>query len=186
MPDGAKSMPIGIVEAGALGLTERWYVVQSRPHQEFYAAGHLAEQRFRSYVPRLAKTVRHARRTKTVLAPLFPRYLFVTLDLERDAWRSVLGTLGVTSLIMDNGRPKPVQPGVVEAIAAATAPDGSVSFAHGIEIGAQVRLLSGPLAEQVGRVARLDDKGRVAVLLELMGAERLVTAPASAVLPVGG
>ena len=186
MPDCLETARIETVGAAALGPGERWFVVQSQPHKELYAAGHLANQQFRNYVPRLWKTVRHARRKRTVLAPLFPRYLFIILDLEHDAWRSVLGTFGVTSLIMDSGRPKPVPDGVVEAIAATTGQDGSVGFADGIEIGSQVQVLSGPLAEQIGRVARLDDKGRAAILLELMGAERLVTAPVSALLPVGG
>ena len=62
----------------------RWYVVQSRPHKELYAAKNLLNQEFHAFIPQISKTVRHARRTKTVLVPLFPRYFFVSLDLSRD------------------------------------------------------------------------------------------------------
>src|SRR5580704_14206227 len=84
-------------------LTEgdRWYVVHSRPHREFYAQTQLAAQGFHSFLPRYRKTVRHARKLMTVNAPFFNRYLFVALNLGCDQWRSVNGTFGVTSLISD-------------------------------------------------------------------------------------
>jgi transcriptional antiterminator RfaH len=172
--------------APALAPGERWFVVQSRPKQELYAAAQLANQEFRPFVPRLRRTVRHARKTRTVLAALFPRYLFVALDLEHARWRSILGTFGVSTMIMDGERPRPVPPGVVESLAQIADRTGAVSFAHGLTEGQDVRFLDGPFAEQIGRVTRLDDKGRVAVLLEIMGGERVVAAPASSLLPVRG
>src|SRR5687768_12928093 len=65
---------------GQLG-GHRWYVVFTQPNREFHAQMQLAAQGFRSFVPRYRKTVRHARKLKTVSAPFFPRYLFVALDL---------------------------------------------------------------------------------------------------------
>jgi transcriptional antiterminator RfaH len=171
--------------APRLASGERWYVVQSQPRKEFVAAHNLENQNFRTFLPRLKKTVRHARRTQIVYAPLFPRYLFVVLDLDRDRWRSVLGTLGVSQIIIDSGRPKPVPIGVVEVLGKAVGHDMAANFSELITVGADVRFLSGPLAEQIGRVVRLDEKGRVAVLMELLGAERVVSATASSLLPVG-
>ena len=165
---------------------ERWFVVQSQPKKELYAAQHLANQDFRPFVPRLRKTVRHARRTRTALAALFPRYLFLALDLERHQWRSVLGTFGVSTMIMAGERPRPVPEGVVESLADVADASGAVDFADRLQAGRDVRFLDGAFAEQIGRVTRLDDKGRVAVLLEIMGDERVVTARASSLLPVGG
>ena len=92
----------------------RWYVVQSQPHKELYSATQLRNQGFRPFVQRIRKTVRHARQMTSVLAPLFPRYLFVSLDLSRDRWRSGRGTFGVSSLVMEGDRPAAVPEGVVE------------------------------------------------------------------------
>ena len=172
--------------APTLAEGERWFVVQSRPQKELYAATQLANQNFRPFVPRLRRTVRHARKTRTVLAALFPRYLFVALDPEHARWRSILGTFGVSTMIMDGERPRPVPDGVVEALADIADGTGAVTFAHGLTAGQEVRFLAGPFAEQIGRVERLDDKGRVAVLLEIMGGERVVAAHASSLLPVRG
>ena len=176
----------GAAGSPVLGPGERWFVVQSQPKKELYAAAQLANQDFRPFVPRLRRTVRHARKTRTVLAALFPRYLFVALDLEHARWRSILGTFGVATMIMDGERPRPVPPGVVESLAQIADRTGAVTFAHGLTAGQEVRFLDGPFAEQIGRVTRLDDKGRVAVLLEIMGGERVVAAHASSLLPVRG
>jgi len=56
---------------------------------------------------------------------LFPRYAFVSLDLDRHRWRSVNGTLGVETLLMSADCPLPVPINVVEEILAAADEDGS-------------------------------------------------------------
>ena len=53
-------------------------------------------QGFETYLPRYLKRRRHARRTETVAAPLYPCYLFVTFDPAVQRWRSIHSTIGVT------------------------------------------------------------------------------------------
>src|ERR1700739_3482109 len=62
---------------------ERWYVAHTQPQREAIALTHLREQGFRGFLPRRLKNVRHARKVQTVLAPLFTRYVFVILNLDR-------------------------------------------------------------------------------------------------------
>jgi transcriptional antiterminator RfaH len=117
------------------------------------------------------RTVRHARNLRTVLASLFPGYIFVILDLSRHRWRSVNSTFGVASLIMCAERPLPVPPGVVETLIAASEGSQIVRFDRDLEIGQKVRIISGPFAEAVCRLVHLDEKERVRVLLEIMGGQ---------------
>ena len=70
-------------------MSSRGYVVQTQPHAESKAMGHLIRQGFATYLPRYLKRRRHARKIETVAAPLFPRYLFVTVDMETQQWRSI-------------------------------------------------------------------------------------------------
>src|SRR5262249_37326198 len=143
---------------------------------------HLNAQGFRTYLPHLRKTIRHARQLRTVSAPLFPRYLFVTLDLDRDRWLSVRSTVGVSSLVSCNGRPAPVPVGVIESLRGRS--DGDlVQFDAGLVEGQSVRLLSGPFADFVGTLERLDDAGRVRVLLEMMGTAVPLSLHRSALAP---
>src|SRR5579872_6555334 len=86
---------------------QRWYVVHTLPMKEDWAQFHLENQYFPTFVPRRPRTVRHARKTKTIAAPFFPRYLFVGLDLSADPWRKVSGTFGVSRLVMRGDQPQP-------------------------------------------------------------------------------
>lgn len=163
---------------------ERWYCVMTQPRREAYARDNLERQGFRCFLPLLRRTVRHARRCETRLVALFPRYAFVVLDLERDRWRSVRGTFGVAQLLMDGDRPRPVPVGVVETLLASADAAGAVSAGQELRVGARVRILNGPLADRLATVTRLDERGRVAVLLEIMGAERTVVMAREDLLPL--
>lgn len=168
----------------ALGASERWYVVRTQPHREAPGARQLENQGFRVFLPRFLKSRRHARKFETVLAPLFPRYLFVILDLGRDRWRSVNGTYGVDRLLMRAGEPEPVPHGLVEQLAGAARVDGVVRFSPVLKEGQTIRVTAGPFAELMGRLERLDDQGRVRVLLEIMGGRVPVLLPETLVAPI--
>jgi transcriptional antiterminator RfaH len=119
----------------------------------------------------LRRTVRHARWLRDTLQPLFPGYIFIVIDLSKQRWRSINGTFGVASLIMGAEHPRPVPPGVVEGLFVSCESSGVVRLDDALEIGHQVRIVSGPFADTLCRLAHLDDRGRVRVLLEIMGME---------------
>ena len=102
----------------ALAAGERWYAVHTLPCNEARAEWHLGNQSFRTFLPKRRRTIRHARKLRTVEASFFPRYLFVVLDLSRHQWRSINGTYGVSRLVMCGDEPHPVPRGVVEALIA--------------------------------------------------------------------
>ncbi len=103
------------------------------------------------------------------MAPFFPRYLFVLLDLSRQQWRSVNGTFGVSSLVMAGDLPCPVPAGIIESMLACADADGILRVQPDLKIGAAVRVAAGPFSEQLGILDGLDDKGRVRVLLDILG-----------------
>jgi len=171
--------------AGRLDLEsgERWFVARVHPHRESTAQLNLHRLGFRSFAPRVRRTVRHARKIRNVLSPLFPSYIFLILDLSRDRWRCVNSTFGVASLIMGVEQPIPVPQGIVETLVAATESSGTVRLDSDLEIGQKVRILSGPFAEIFCRLVHLDDRGRVRVLLEFMGSEVSARLDRSCVAP---
>jgi len=156
--------------AGPVNEGARWYAVHTQPNRESRAKNQLENQAYEVFLPRRLETVRHARKLTNVAAAFFPRYLFIRLDLTRDRWRSVNGTFGVSRLVMQGELPHPVPRGVVETIVAAVDANGFLRLEESLKIGSQVRLMAGPFAEQLGTLDRLDDSGRVRVLLEIMGA----------------
>ena len=162
---------------------EKWFLVHTQPNSEKKAEWHLHAQGFKTYLPRIFKTVRHARQLRTVKAPLFPRYLFIIIDLGRDRWLSVRSTVGVSRVFAhQDGRPVPVPTGIVETLIEHS--DGDVARLDSrLRAGENVRLLSGAFAGFIGTLERLDDTGRVQVLLEMMGTTVPVTIHRSALSP---
>ena len=167
----------------ALEGNERWYLVHTLPHNERRAQLHLGAQGFRTHFPTIQKTIRHARRLRTVRAPLFPRYVFLILDLGRDRWLSVQSTVGVSCLYSCEDRPVPVPEGIVETLIANTDEANLALFTNGLTTGQSVRILSGPFANFVGKLERLDAAGRIRVLLDMMGSAVPVALRRSAICP---
>jgi transcription antitermination factor NusG len=166
--------------AAAIGPARRWYVVQTHARKEALAAANLARQGFGLHLPQICRVVHHARRVREVQRPLFPGYLFVALDLALDRWRPVQSTFGVRSIIMDGDRPRAVPRGLVESMIASA----GVGYRRELAVGDDVRFLSGPFADRLGRLLEMDDAGRVRVLLDILGAEREVAAEAAVLLPL--
>jgi transcriptional antiterminator RfaH len=162
---------------------ERWYVVQTLPSREAMARMRLEAQGFCTFLPRYAKTTRHARRLMTVNSPFFPRYLFIALDIGRDHWRRVNGTFGVANLLAANDRPMAVPVGVVESLIAQCGADGNLCLPETLAVGARIQILNGPFANLVGQLTRVDGGGRVQVLLNLLGGEVRVGIGRQALMP---
>jgi transcription elongation factor/antiterminator RfaH len=160
-----------------------WYVVHTRARAEARALQHLETQGFYAFCPRYRRTVRHARKAKSVLAPLFPSYLFVCLDVSRDQWRSVNGTRGVVNILMQDGKPQSIPAGVIDSLRARMRADGTMDWRESLKVGGPVRITDGPFAELLGTLEYCDAAGRVRVLLSLLGRSVSVAMSGEALLP---
>jgi transcriptional antiterminator RfaH len=164
-------------------MSLRWYVVHTQAQGEARAECNLRRQGFNTYLPRYQRTRRHARRMDTVARPLFPRYLFVALDVARDRWRSIQSTFGVSNLVVVGNDPVPLPDGVMEEIRARESGEGFVKLGlpAGIRAGSPVRLLDGIFEDYRGELERCADEHRVTVLLKLLGRHVRVFVPAASV-----
>ena len=166
----------------------RWYVVHTQARAEEKAFWHLRNQGFHCFLPRIVELRRHARQAKAVLASLFPRYLFVRLDLDSTRWRTINGTRGVVRLLADGERPLPLPTGAVEMLLNKCDGRGALPltamglFARGLKI----RIKSGLFSGQSGEIADIFAQGRdrVTVLLTLLGAQAELELPSYAIEPV--
>jgi transcriptional antiterminator RfaH len=159
---------------------KQWFVVHTQACKESIAQKHLAEQGFDTYVPRFKKMRRHARRVEEILAPLFPRYIFVGFDPEVDHWRSIQSTQGVSYLLIMNNRPIIVPSAIIQGLKDNETGEGVVSiqnlalFAR----GDKVRVLDGVFKDYVAIFEKMDGKERVQLLLSCLGREINVYLPA--------
>lgn len=159
-------------------MTAAWYAVRTQTNAEARAVAHLGNQGFAVYLPRYRKQRRHARRVETVLRPVFPGYVFVRLDIERQAWRAINGTFGVIGLVQFGMTPAPVPGGIVEALQAREDDAGAVQLApEGLRAGECVRVREGAFEDCIGVLADVSDAQRVVLLLDLLGREVRVRVP---------
>ncbi len=161
----------------------RWYVINTHAQAERKAAWHLANQGFHAYLPQYMKRRRHARRVDMVKAPLFPRYLFVELDLERDQWRAITSTIGVSHMICGGERPLAVPAGVIDDIRAREDETGFVPVAREARFrkGEKLRIMEGALIDHVGLFECPSDQDRVVLMLNLLGRQVRVRVPVESV-----
>jgi transcriptional antiterminator RfaH len=152
----------------------RWYLVRALTGREAFAVEQLERQGFVVFLPKQPKTIRHARRISVRLAAYFPGYLFVRLDLAAQRWRSINGTLGVAHLVGTGERPAPVPAGVVEALVEAADARGVIEGPP-LQAGQRVRIIAGAFADNLAIIERLDDAGRVRVLLDIVSGRVPVT-----------
>jgi transcriptional antiterminator RfaH len=73
---------------------------------------------------------------------------------------------------------------LVESLIQAAAADGTIRFDFNLREGQSVKVWAGPFADLIGRLERLDDRGRVNVLLEMLGGTIRVTLPRVLVQPI--
>jgi len=166
-------------------MVGRWYVVSFQSGRGDLAERNLRRQGFRTWMPRQTRIVTHARRKIERCLPFFPGYMFVLLDLERDRWRAVNGTMGVRTLVMQGEKPLPCPVGLIEELQSFCDANGIFNPAFDLKMGDAVRIVSGPFADAIGSLARHDGVGRVRVLLQMMRSEIPVIVDARAVVPAG-
>ncbi|MBF9149690.1 transcription termination/antitermination protein NusG [Novosphingobium jiangmenense] len=154
----------------AVSSPASWYVVETLPRLEHCAQDNLLRQGFTCFLPKMRKLRKHARRVDEVLVPLFPGYAFVQFNPELQAWRSINGTRGVRRIVgPDSAKPQAVPRAAMQALFDRCV-DGIVGPSQAsLSPGMPVRLVSHAFADHLATVEHLDEKGRVSVLLDILG-----------------
>jgi transcriptional antiterminator RfaH len=149
----------------------RWYVVQTQVNGEAKAAQNLLRQGYEVYLPRYLKRRRHARKVDFTAKPLFPRYMFVAIDMATQRWRSIQSTFGVARLVTHGDDPAPVAGDVLRLLKAREDSNGFIQLDCRPQFlqGDRVRVLSGPFSDNLGLFDGMGDRDRVAILLDLLG-----------------
>jgi transcriptional antiterminator RfaH len=142
-----------------------WYVVQTKPRQEFRALMQLENQRYTCFLPRMTVEKLVRGKIETAIEPLFSRYLFIRLNSVASNWASLRSTRGVSKVVAFGGRFAALPDACVEALQ-----DAASQGMHQrlFSPGERVAIMSGPLAGLEGICQLIDGEARALVLIELM------------------
>lgn len=151
-----------------LGRHATWAVVNTQPHRELIAVENLERQEFIPYCPLIKRRRRHARRVTDVLRPLFPGYLFVKVDPDRERWRPMLSTFGVRSVVRCGERLSLLDDAFVQAIRAREVSGVISRPASPYQIGQEVRVNGGAFDGLVATIVEMHEPDRLTVLMQLL------------------
>ena len=79
--------------------TSKWLLVYTKAKEEQRAKTNLENQGFQTFLPMIA-FVKMNRSKSTTVEPMFPRYLFIKLNLEKDNWTLIKSTRGVSHIVV--------------------------------------------------------------------------------------
>lgn len=152
-------------------MSLKWFVVHCYPHKELSASHNLNSQGIITYIPRYKKLRSHARKVNIILAPLFPRYFFVQLDLGVDNWLSINNTRGINYLLTnDQGIPTSISDDIIQELQINQDKEGAVclSCLDLFKPGDKVRVTEGAFVNQIAVYEKLTDDQRVKLLINLI------------------
>ena len=150
-----------------------WCVVYTNVNKETIAEKNLIGQNFITYMPKYKKIISHARKISTVIKPLFPRYLFVNVDLVAQRWPIINSTYGVNVIISMEGKPVIISEDIINKIKLCEKPDENINVVpySFMTKGDEVNILEGVFSGKKGIFNGLTDNNRVKVLFNLLGKE---------------
>lgn len=153
----------------------RWYVAQLRPNYLHNALRNLTRQGIETFNPTHTMSKQKGNRFQKRTEQLFPGYLFVSLDPNGTAWRKVNSTYGVSRLIAAGNRPQPVPDALISDLLLRCDADGSMRPLENLSEGDRIRIASGPLANFVTEIDKIDRNRRIWVLLDILGRKSSVS-----------
>ena len=145
---------------------KNWYLIHTKPKQEQIALENLQRQHYEVYLPMAEIQKRRQGRHQNVIEPMFPRYLFISLDKANDNWAPIRSTRGVQALVRFGGIPAKVSNDLVNKIRELEVHSESNDMAiPEFTKGVVVRILEGAFAGYEGVFEEHSSERRATILL---------------------
>lgn len=148
----------------AASSQSNWYVVQTKPRQEFRALEQLRNQDYTCFLPTLKVEKIRQKKRSVVIEPLFSRYLFIQLNTIASNWAALRSTRGVSKLLEFGSRVTTIPDSVIEALLNERERASAPLCSAGEEVAIKPR----PSAGLEGVYQMADGDARALVLIELI------------------
>ena len=114
-------------------------------------------------------------RKRTVRRKIYPGYVFVEMEVNDRSWYVVRNTPGVTGFVGSATKPVPLEPQEVRRILKSQGIEKEVRPQISVEIGEQVRIISGPFDNFYATITESNnEKGTLKGLIDMFGRETSV------------
>lgn len=169
-------------DGGGPEMKSSWYPLAVQSRKEAYVGRQLASYGFLFACPKYKKVVTHARKRRVVFAPLFPGYVFISLDLCRQDWRLLNSLPGSLGLLQFNYRPSALDTDFVSSFIDSMDVNGIPKLKESLNLGDRVQAIGGPFDRMIGEVVEMSSEARVKILIEALNRKVELTMPRQAIL----
>ena len=160
---------------------KHWYVVHTYSGHENKVKIHLEKLKVREGLEEkigevLIPTEEHVEmkqgKKKSTIRKLFPSYILVEMEMDRDSWHMVTNAPGVTHFVGSGTRPQPLRGSELNRILNRDAPQKEKG--ESVEIpyrtGDQVKVTDGPFTDFTGVVEAIQpDRQKLKVMVSIFG-----------------
>lgn len=159
-----------------------WYCIKTISQKEIEAESNLKAQGYKTYCPLKLTDKRKRRKTDTLTEPLFPRYMFISMEEGEDSFYPVSKTPGVARIIKLTEReidgviylyPTQVPDYIIENLREIEDKCGIHVTKHDYQAGDRVRIKGGAF-DNYEALIQATAQDRVIILLDIIGKLRPV------------
>ena len=157
-----------------------WYALCIQQRQRENCENYLSSHYYKYFSPVLREMHLWSDRTKAVLAPLFPGYLFCQFDPHQSL--PVLKAPGVTRIVCSAGKPLEVNATELGHVAQSLRAGTSLDVVNECLSGQRVKIIAGPLAGIEGVTVIARHQFRIGLAITMMNKSVLVEVSPSQVV----
>tara|TARA_B100000989_G_C19422388_1_gene419236 strand:- start:162 stop:683 length:522 start_codon:yes stop_codon:yes gene_type:complete len=156
-----------MVDGKVTKMKSSWIVVQTKLNNENKALINLVRQGFEVFYPKILKPVKIFNKFKRIIKPLFPGYIFVNLDTNKN-WFRINSTFGVNRIIKFGEKMTFLPIDFIESLQNKCDEKNIIQQNHKIKSGDRVRIVGKSLFNLEGIFQESIDSNRVLILLEIL------------------
>ena len=144
-----------------------WFLLQTKPRQEYRAIENLQRQGVESFCPQIAvEKLSRGKRVK-VEEILFPGYLFIRFDYQSVFSTTIRSTRGVSGFVSTSGAPVQVPQQLIDELQQRVA--GGIETPTNLpQSGDKIAILEGPFRGLQAIFSQPDGASRAIVLINLL------------------
>lgn len=151
-------------------MGSNWYALWVKSRHEFIARDDLMSKGVETFLPSVKRLQQWRDRKKNVEFPVFPGYLFVSLERSAQEFQRVIKARGTVALVcLEPGHPTPIVPEEIRALQAVLASGQPFDVYPQFQEGARVTIRRGPLQGAVGVLMKKEDQHLFCVNVEILG-----------------
>tara|TARA_B100001142_G_scaffold325313_1_gene378661 strand:+ start:880 stop:1428 length:549 start_codon:yes stop_codon:yes gene_type:complete len=148
----------------------KWVLVYTKPNQELLAKRNLDNQDFFSLLP-IVNFIKEDDTSYNLNEVLFPRYIFVRIDLEKQDWLSIKSTRGVSHIVSFGNKLAEVPSEFIDKLCDITDENGNlyqVLDKSSINHGDQVSVKDGIFKDKKATFIDYRSKNRAKILIDVI------------------